>query len=160
MAAQTRNRADGLWYGSENDTCGPYALDTNPETMLELSLELIFVAVLLAQRGCAQSATASITPLAVNASQGSVTTFHCSVTGADSLLWRVDNIVVSSMNRLIDRGITFSESVEESPGSFQSNLTISATPENDGSVVQCLAFVVVGANMISLNATYRVQGRS
>ena len=126
--------------------------------MLGLSLDLIFVAVLLAHRGCAQSATASITPLAVNASQGSVTTFHCSVTGAVALLWRVDNIVLSSMNRLIDRGILFSDSVEESPSSFQSNLTISATPENDGSLVQCVAVVVVGANIFSLNATYRVQG--
>ena len=128
--------------------------------MLGLSLKLIFVAVLLVQRGCAQSATASITPLAVNASQGSVTTFHCSVTGADSLLWRVDNIVLSDVNRLIDRGIMLPQSVEESPGSFHSNLTIPATPENDGSVVQCLALVVLGANMLSLNATYRVQGMS
>ena len=134
------------------------ALDTNPEKMLGLSLDLIFVAVLLAHRGCAQSATASITPLAVNASQGSVTTFHCSVTGAVALLWRVDNIVLSSMNRLIDRGILFSDSVEESPGSFQSNLTIPATQENDGSLVHCVAFVLVGANIFSLNATYRVQG--
>ena len=126
--------------------------------MCRLSLELIFVTVLLTQRGCAQSATASVSPLAVNASQGSVTTFHCSVTGAVALLWRVDNIVLSGMNRLIDRGITFSEPVEESPGSFQSNLTMPATPENDGSVVQCLALVVVGTNMISPNATYRVQG--
>ena len=93
------------------------ALDMNTEKkILGLALELIFVAVLLVQRGCAQSATASITPLAVNASQGSVTNFHCSVTGAVALLWEVDNIVLSSMNRLIDRGITFSESVEESPG--------------------------------------------
>ena len=136
------------------------ALDMNTEKILGLALELIFVAVLLAQRGCAQSATASITPFAVNASQGSVTTFQCSVTGAVALLWEVDNIVLSSMNRLIDRGITFSESVEESPGSFQSNLTIPATPENDGSVVQCLAVVVVGANIFSLDATYRVQGMS
>ena len=128
--------------------------------MLGLSLELIFVAVLLAHRGCAQSATASITPLAVNASQGSVTTFHCSLTGAVALLWRVDNIVLSRMNRLIDRGVMFSDSVEESPGSFQSNLTIPATPENDGSVVQCLAVVVEGASMLSLIATYRVQGMS
>ena len=54
-------------------------------------------------------------------------------------------------NRLIDRGIILLEPVEESPGNFQSNLTIPATPENDGSVVQCLA-------VFSLNATYRVQG--
>ena len=127
--------------------------------MLGLSLELIFVAVLWAQRGCAQSATASVSPLAVNASQGSLTTFLCSVTGADTLLWRVDNILFSAgENRLIDRGIMLPESVEESPGSYQSNLTMPATPENDGSVVQCLAIVVVGTNMISLNATYRVQG--
>ena len=127
--------------------------------MRRLSLELIFVAVLWAQRGCAQSATASVSPLAVNASQGSLTTFLCSVTGADTLLWRVDNILFSAgENRLIDRGIMLPESVEESPGSYQSNLTMPATPENDGSVVQCLAIVVVGTNMISLNATYRVQG--
>ena len=127
--------------------------------MRRLSLELIFVAVLWAQQGCAQSATASVSPLAVNASQGSLTTFHCSVTGADTLLWRVDSILFSAgENRLIDRGIMLPESVEESPGSYQSNLTMPATPENDGSVVQCLAIVVVGTNMISLNATYRVQG--
>ena len=127
--------------------------------MLGLFLGLIFVTVLLTQRGCAQSATASVTPLAVNASQGSVTTFHCSVTNAFALLWRVDNIVFSAgENRLIDRGIILLEPMEESPGNFQSNLTIPATPENDGSVVQCLAVAMVGTNMFSLNATYRVQG--
>ena len=135
-------------------------MGTNAENMRRLSLELIFVAVLWAQQGCAQSATASVSPLAFNASQGSETTFHCSVTGADSLLWRVDNIVLSDVDRLIDRGIMLPESVEESPGNFHSNLTIPATPENGGSVVQCLALVVLGTNTISLNATYRVQGMS
>ena len=64
--------------------------------MLGLSLGLIFVTVLLTQRGCAQSTTASVTPLPVNASQGSVTTFHCSVTNAFALLWRVDNMCIFS----------------------------------------------------------------
>ena len=135
-------------------------MGTNAEKMRRLSLELIFVAVLWAQRGCAQNLSAVLTPLAFNASQGSVTTFYCSVTGADSLLWRVDNIVLSDVDRLIDRGIMLPQSVEESPGNFHSNLTVPATPENDGSVVQCLALVVLGTNTISLNATYRVQGMS
>ena len=130
--------------------------------MLGLSLELIFVALLWAQRGCAQSATVAVTPLAFNASQGSQTTFHCSASGAATLLWEVDNILLSS--RLRDRGVVSSEPVEEPPnsGTFQSNLTINATQENDGSVVQCLAVVTSGSDGLarSLGATYRVQGMS
>ena len=60
-------------------------LDTNAEKMLGLSLELIFVAVLWGRGGYAQNLSALLTPLSFNASQGSETTFHCSVTGADTL---------------------------------------------------------------------------
>ena len=146
-------------YAKLHYCCKSIVLGTHAEKMRRLSLELILVALLWAQRGCAQSAIASVSPLAFNASQGSVTTFHCSVTNAFALLWRIDNIVFSAgENRLLDRGIMFPESVEVSRGSYQSNLTIPATPENDGSVVQCLAVAMVGTNMFSLNATYRVQG--
>ena len=125
--------------------------------MRRLSLELIFVAVLWAQRGCAQNLSALLTPLAFNASQGSVTTFHCSVTGTDSLLWRVDNELLLGVNN--NRGIRFTQPVAGTvSGSFQSNLTVPATPENDGSAVQCVAAMIPGSSVLSRTATYRVQG--
>ena len=124
--------------------------------MRRLSLELIFVAVLWAQRGCAQNLSAVLTPLAFNASQGSVTTFHCSVTGTTTLLWQVDNEVLLGVNS--NRGIRFTQPVAGIAGSFQSNLTIPATPENDGSAVQCVAAVIPGSTVLSRTATYQVQG--
>ena len=132
---------------------------TNAEKMLGLSLDLIFVVVLWAQGGCAQNLSAFLTPLAFNASQGSETTFHCSVTGADTLLWRVDNeIIMSPSSMENNRGIRFTQPVAGIFGSFQSNLTIPATPENDGSVVQCVAAMIPGSNVLSSTASYRVQG--
>ena len=124
-----------------------------------LSLRLIFAAVLWAQGGYAQNLSALLTPLAFNASQGSVTTFHCSVTGTNSLLWQVDNEVLLDASN--NRGIRFTQpvAVVGISGSFQSNLTISATPENDGSVVQCVAAMIPGSNVLSRTATYQVQGR-
>ena len=124
--------------------------------MLGLSLELIFVAVLWAQRGYAQNLSAVLTPLAFNASQGSVTTFRCSVTGTTTLFWRVDNEVLLGVNN--NRGIRFTQPVAGISGSFQSNLTIPATPENDGSVVQCVAAMIPGGSVLSCTATYQVQG--
>ena len=125
--------------------------------MRRLYLELIFVAVLWAQRGCAQNLSALLTPLAFNASQGSVTTFHCSVTGATTLFWQVDNEVLLGVNS--NRGIRFTQPVAgRIAGSFQSNLTIPATPENDGSAVQCVAAVIPGSTVLSRTATYQVQG--
>ena len=60
-----------------------------------------------------------------------------------------------------NRGIRFTQpvAVVGISGSFQSNLTISATPENDGSVVQCVAAMIPGSNVLSRTATYQVQGR-
>ena len=126
--------------------------------MLELSLELIFVAVLWAQGGCAQNLSALLTPLAFNASQGSETTFHCSVTGADTLLWRVNNEILQGMEN--NRGIRFTQPVAVAgiSGSFQSNLTIQATAVNDGSMVQCVASMIPGSNVLSRIASYHVQG--
>ena len=123
-----------------------------------LSLGLIFAAVLWAQGGYAQNLSAFLIPLAFNASQGSVTTFYCSVTGTSSLLWRVDNVLLDANN---NRGIRFTQpvAVVGISGSFQSNLTISATPENDRSVVQCVAAMIPGSNVLSRTATYQVQGR-
>ena len=124
--------------------------------MRRLSLGLIFVAVLWAQRGYAQNLSALLTPLAFNASQGSVTTFHCSVTGTNSLLWRVDNELLLGVNN--NRGIRFTQPVAGTAGSFQSNLTVPATPENDGSALQCVAAMIPGSSVLSRTATYRVQG--
>ena len=124
--------------------------------MRRLSLELIFVAVLWAQRGYAQNLSALLTPLAFNASQGSVTTFHCSVTGATTLFWQVDNELLLGVNN--NRGIMFTQPVAGTAGSFQSNLTVPATPENDGSAVHCVAAMILGSSVLSRTATYRVQG--
>ena len=123
-----------------------------------LSLRLIFATMLWAEGGCAQNLSAFLTPLAFNASQGSVTTFHCSVTGTNSLLWRVDNEVLLDANN--NRGIRVTQPVAVIgiAGSFQSNLTIPATPENDGSAVQCVAAMIPGSTVLSRNATYQVQG--
>ena len=133
-------------------------LDKNAKKMLELSLELIFVAVLWAQGGYAQNLSAFVTPLVFNASQGSVTTFRCSVTGATTLFWQVDNEVLQGMES--NRGIRFTQPVAVAgiSGSFQSNLTIQATAENDGSVVQCVAAMIPGSNVLSRIAFYHVQG--
>ena len=144
--------------------CGMHAgrtsivLDTNAEKMLGLSLELIFVALLWAQSGYAQNLSALLTPLAFNASQGSETTFYCSVTGTRTLLWQVDNEILLGVNN--NRGIRFTQPVAVTgiSGSFQSNLTISATPENDGSMVQCVAAMIPGDDVLSRIASYRVQG--
>ena len=126
--------------------------------MLELSLELIFVAVLWAQGGYAQNLSAFVTPLVFNASQGSVTTFRCSVTGATTLFWQVDNEILQGMEN--NRGIRFTQPVPVAgiSGSFQSNLTIPATAENDGSMVQCVAAMIPGSNALSQIASYHVQG--
>ena len=130
----------------------------NAEKMLGLSLDLIFVAVLWAQGGYAQNLSALPTPLAFNASQGSETTFHCSVTGADTLLWQVDNELLLGVNN--NRGIRFTQPVAVAgiSGSFQSNLTIPATPENDGSVVQSVTAMIPGDDVLSRIASYQVQG--
>ena len=122
-----------------------------------LSLRLIFAAVLWAQGGYSQNLSAFLTPLAFNASQGSVTTFHCSVTGTNSLLWRVDNEVLLDANNNGGIRVTQPVAVVGIAGSFQSNLTIPATPENDGSAVQCAA-MIPGSTVLSRNATYQVQG--
>ena len=176
MVEQVINRTSGnhsgeltllsSWPGSMHMGCGMHTgrtsivLDTNAEKMLGLSLELIFVALLWAQGGYAQNLSALLTPLAFNASQGSETTFHCSVTGADTLFWIVDNALLLPVGVNNNRGIMVTQPVAVAgiSGSFQSNLTIQATPENDGSVVQCVAAMIPGSNVLSHIASYHVQG--
>ena len=107
--------------------------------------------------GHAQVASVSLRPLEFIASEGSATIFHCSVTNANALLWRVDTIVLPN-SRITERNITGPTTTGEN--NFQSQITIPATLENDNSSIQCIASTLdgTGSNVLSPVATYRVQG--
>ena len=74
--------------------------------------------------------------------------------------WQVNNEVLLGVNstpRSNNREIRFTQTVTGIAGSFQSNITIPATPENDGSALQCVAAMIPGSTVLSRTATYRVQ---
>ena len=99
-------------------------------------LFLIFTTLgLWTQRRYAQDVRVFLRPLEFIAGEGLAATFNCSVSNADGLLWRVDNIILPD-NRLTVRGITGPTTTNESRN-FQSQITIPATPENDNSSVRC-----------------------
>jgi len=107
------------------------------------------------RRGYAQDVTVFLTPLEFNAFEGQAVTFSCSVSNADGLLWRVDNIILPD-NRLTARGITGPISTNENRN-FQSQITIPATSENDNSSVRCDGIGSAGFEQSPI-VTFRVQG--
>ena len=68
--------------------------------------------------------------------------FHCACSGPH-LRWEVDGLPNNDQS-ILDRGIT--ESTIVSSGTVQSNLTVPATEENNGTIIRCL----VGLSLSSL----------
>ena len=107
-----------------------------------------------------QMPTAVISPVdGYVASLGSspATSFHCTVTGTDSIIWRVDGYVTTSSN-LDDRNIV-RQSDEIQDGTVISTILIPATEINNNSSVLCIAINLNGgANANSETVFYFVQG--
>ena len=104
--------------------------------------------------------TAVIRPLSYTAPLGSAGTFHCAVTGSNSIYWYVDRI--PSVNPSArSRGIFASPVTSINTTWIQSNLTVPATLENDGISINCIALAFVNGDFmsgISENATFHVEG--
>ena len=81
------------------------------------------------------AATSSISkaPVSVTALVGTNAQFHCTGTG-NYLVWIVDGLQTGNSD-IVSRGIT--EHTIPSSGTVQSNLTVPATSENNGTTVRC-----------------------
>ena len=95
-------------------------------------------------------------PVSVTALVGTNAQFHCAGTGnyLAPVVWEVDGLVFDHPN-ILARGITTVE-LPSFSGTVQSNLTVPATPENDGTTVQCLVTSLFSAPAISTNATLTI----
>ena len=71
--------------------------------------------------------------MSVTALVGTNAQFHCAGTG-NYLVWEVDGLQIGNSD-LMSRGIT--EHTILSSGTVQSNLTVPATSENNGTTVRC-----------------------
>ena len=106
--------------------------------------------------------TAVIDPLSYTAPLGSAGTFHCAVTGSNYSIisWYVDRKHVDNPS-VRSRGILSSPVTSINSTWIQSSLTVSATLENDGISINCIAPTFVNGNFmrgISENATFHVEG--
>ena len=73
-------------------------------------------------------------PVSVTALIGTNAQFHCAGTG-NYLVWVVDGTSLYDHN-IMNRGVTAVTVL--SSGTVQSNLTVPATPANNGTTVQCV----------------------
>ena len=89
-------------------------------------------------------------PVSVSALFGENTVFHCAGTGA-TIVWIVDNKFATD-TEITSRDIRPSIPVTAS-GNIQSNLTVPATIENNGTTVHC---VLYPGEVASSNATLTV----
>ena len=80
-------------------------------------------------------------PVSVTAMVGTNAQFHCAGTGSH-LVWEVDGLAPHHPD-ILARGITFV--TLPSSGTVQSNLTVPATSENNGTTVRC----AVGVSLFS-----------
>ena len=71
--------------------------------------------------------------MSVTALVGTTAQFHCAGTG-NYLVWEVDGLQIGNSD-IMSRGIT--ELTILSSGTVQSNLTVPATSENNGTTVRC-----------------------
>ena len=83
-------------------------------------------------------------PVSVKALVGTNAQFHCAGTG-NYLVWLVDKLTPSHPD-ILSRGIT--AVTLPSSGTVQSNLTVPATSENNGTTVRC----AIGVSQFSLTA--------
>ena len=83
-------------------------------------------------------------PVSETALVGTNVQFHCAGTG-NYLAWEVDGLAPDHVN-ISSRGITAGTST--SSGTVQSNLTVPATSENNGTTVRC----AIGISQFSLTA--------
>ena len=72
-------------------------------------------------------------PVSVKVLVGTNVQFHCAGTG-NYLVWEVDGLQIGNSD-IVSRGIT--EHTIPSSGTVQSNLTVPATSENNGTTVRC-----------------------
>lgn len=90
---------------------------------------------------------------------GSAGTFHCAVTGGHIISWYVDRM--PSVNPSVrSRGIFASPVTSINTTWIQSNLTVSATLENDGILINCIVLAFVDGDLmkgISETATFHVE---
>lgn len=124
------------------------------------SLSWLYVVISIASLNFSPFVTAAfVTPLTYTAylDQADVR-FHCTTVNARDISWCVDDETEPSL--LLARGIT----TEVNPMALarnESNLTISATTENNDAHIQCLAFYGTGNNYTSVSSnesTFYVQG--
>ena len=76
-------------------------------------------------------------PVSVKVVGGTNAQFHCAGTG-NLLVWEVDGLTTSHPD-ILARGITAATSTSSS--TVQSNLTVPATSENNGTTVRCAIYV-------------------
>ena len=101
------------------------------------------------------AATSSISkaPVSVTTLVGTNAQFHCAGTG-NILVWVVDGLQTGNSD-IVSRGIT--EHTILSSGTVQSNLTVPATSENNGTTVRCAISVsLFSTPAISNNSTLTV----
>ena len=89
-------------------------------------------------------------PVSVTTLGGTNALFHCAGSGFN-ILWKVDGFPMTDQN-VLDRGIT--DNTVSSSGTVQSNLTVPATLENNGTTVQCI--VLYPGEVTSNTATLTV----
>ena len=77
-------------------------------------------------------------PVSVSALVGENAQFHCAGTGA-SIVWIVDGIYYATDINITKRGI-YQDIPVTSLGTIQSNLTVPATIENNGTTVLCIRY--------------------
>ena len=91
--------------------------------------------------------------MSVTALIGTNAQFHCAGTG-NYLVWVVDGLQADHSN-ILARGI-ISDTTTDS-GTVQSNLTVPATPENNGTTVRCaISVLLFTPPVISSNATLSI----
>ena len=91
-------------------------------------------------------------PVSLTALVGTNAQFHCAGTG-NYLVWEVDGLVFDHPN-ILARGIT--TVTLPSSGTVQSNLTVPATSENNGTTVRCVVQSLSSTPVISSNATLTI----
>ena len=82
--------------------------------------------------------------MSVTALIGTTAHFHCAGTG-NYLVWEVDGLALNHPD-ILARGI--SDVTPSSSGTVQSNLTVPATSENNGTTVRC----AIGVSQFSFTA--------
>ena len=85
--------------------------------------------------------------MSVTALVGTNAQFHCAGTG-NKLVWEVDGLLLDHPDT-IARGIT--SVTLPSSGTVQSNLTVPATSENNGTTVRCVISVSLFSTPIASN---------